>query len=114
MKGGDPDAVRVVLVTHPDADGARALARTLVDERLAACVNVVPGLTSIYRWQGKVHEDAEVQLLIKTREGRIGDLKHRVSALHPYEVPEILVLPTDGGNRRYLDWVADETRAEGA
>ena len=109
MKGDDPNAVRVVLVTHPDTVAVQALARTLVEEKLVACVNIVPGLTSIYRWQGTVHEDAEVQLLIKTTEHRIGQLKHRIPELHPHDTPEILILPTDGGSRKYLEWVVAET-----
>ncbi len=109
MKGDDPNAVRIVLVTHPDAGTAKSLATTLVAERLAACVNLVPGLTSVYRWKGAVCEDAEVQLLIKTAEHRIGPLKHRIADLHPYDNPEIIILPTDGGSRKYLDWVVAET-----
>ena len=109
MKGGDPNVVRIVLVTHPDADGARDLARAIVTERLAACVNIVPGLTSVYRWQGEIHQDAEVLLVIKTAEHRIGTLKHRIPELHPYEVPEVIVVPTEGGSRKYLDWVVAES-----
>ncbi|MBI5137584.1 MAG: divalent-cation tolerance protein CutA [Nitrospirae bacterium] len=113
MKGDDPNAIRVVLVTHRDADEAKALATQLVTERLAACVNVVPGVTSVYRWQGAIREDAEALMVIKTAEHRIGPLKHRIAKLHPYENPEILILPTDGGSRKYLDWVVAETAPHG-
>lgn len=109
MKGDNPLNVRVVLCTHPDLSKARELARTLVEERLAACVNLMPGVTSVYRWQGEVCEDAEVLLVIKTTEHRIGQLKHRIPELHPYSIPEILVLPNDGGSRKYFDWVEAET-----
>ncbi|MFQ5508634.1 MAG: divalent-cation tolerance protein CutA, partial [Leptospirillia bacterium] len=77
MKGDDPNAVRIVLSTHPDRQKALDLARRLVDERLAACVNVVDGATSIYRWEGKVCEEPEFLLIIKTAERCIGKLKHR-------------------------------------
>ena len=109
MKGDDPNAVRVILVTHPDADGARGLARNLIEGRMAACVNLIPGLTSVYRWEGEIQEDNEVLMVIKTAEHRIGPLKHKISKAHPYDNPEILILPTDGGSRKYLDWIVSET-----
>ena len=102
MRAGD---VRVVMVTTPDVDVARGLARTVVDERLAACGNVVPGLTSIFRWQGAVHEEAEALLLLKTSADRVDKLSARVAELHPYDVPEVLALPIEQGNQPYLDWL---------
>lgn len=107
----DPQAasdVRVVLVTAPDQDVASRLARALVESRLVACVNVVPGVESIYRWEGEVEQASEVLLLIKTREDRCAALEQRVRDLHPYDVPEVLVLPAVGGSAAYLDWVREE------
>jgi periplasmic divalent cation tolerance protein len=103
-------AVRVVLVSAPDAEVAGRLARTLVTERLAACVNVVAGVRSVYRWEGKVQDDAEVLLVIKSTDARLAALCARVTALHPYELPEVLALPAVGGSARYLEWVAEESR----
>ncbi len=102
---------RIVLMTAPDAEVAATIARALVDERLAACVNVVSGVRSIYRWQGNVEEGAEVLLLAKTRADRCAALAARVEALHPYELPELVVLPVEGGSERYLDWVLSESSA---
>lgn len=96
----------VVLVTTPSADVAAELARTLVGERLAACGNVLPGLRSIYRWQGAVQEDAEALLILKTTRARFEPLRDRVLALHPYEVPEVIALPVEAGSAAYLDWIA--------
>ncbi|AEB11764.1 divalent-cation tolerance protein CutA [Marinithermus hydrothermalis] len=100
----------VVLVTVPNEETAKTLARTLVEERLAACVNIVPGLTSVYRWEGKVVEDAELLLVIKTTEARFAALEARVRALHPYTVPEVIALPIQAGARPYLEWLAAETQ----
>jgi len=99
-----------VLTTAPDEDVATTLARTLVGERLAACVNVVPGVRSIYRWEGSVQDDAEVVLVIKSHRNRSQALAARIKDLHPYELPEVLVLPVSGGSVPYLDWIATETR----
>ena len=104
--GGD---VRVVLVTAP-AEEAAALARAVVTERLAACVNVVPGVRSIYRWEGEVQDDVEALLVIKTTEARLEALVERVNALHSYDLPEVLALPVAGGSPAYLAWVAEEAR----
>lgn len=97
--------VAVVLVTAPGMEEAEALARALVEERGAACVNIVPGVVSLYRWEGAVQRDEEVLLVIKTTVDGAEDLKERVVALHPYDVPEVLVLPVTRGHRPYLDWV---------
>ncbi len=99
----------VVLVTSPTRKVGEKIARTLVHERLAACVNVIPGLTSIYRWEGKICRDAEVLLLIKTRQVRLPALTRRVKALHPYTVPEVIALPLAGGSATYLSWVREST-----
>jgi periplasmic divalent cation tolerance protein len=102
------DAIEVH-VTMPDADRAISLARALVDEGLAACVNVVPGVRSIYRWEGKVEEADEVLCLIKTRAEIFDRLRRRVAELHPYDVPEILSFAVDDGSPAYLDWVRAAT-----
>lgn len=100
--------VRLVLSTLPNADVAATIARTLVDERLCACVNIVPGLRSIYRWQGTVQDEAEVLALIKTTTDRYEALAARLRALHPYEVPEILALDVAAGAASYLAWVGEQ------
>ena len=111
MSPSDADAaVTVVLVTAPDAETGARLARSLVEERLAACANLVPGVRSIYRWEGRVQDDAEVLLVLKTRAERVDALAARVSELHPYDVPEVVALAVVGGNRAYLDWVCGESR----
>jgi periplasmic divalent cation tolerance protein len=102
--------VLVVLVTMPTAERAAELARTLVDERLAACGNVVPGLRSIYRWEGRVVDEPEVLLVVKTTRARLDALRDRVLALHPYQVPEVLALSVESGSAAYLAWVGAETR----
>lgn len=105
------DAVHVILITAPDADTAASLARALIDEQLAACVNVVPGVRSFYRWEGRVEDDAEVLLIVKTSADRTAALADRVKALHPYDVPEVVALDVAEGSADYLDWVRAESRA---
>jgi periplasmic divalent cation tolerance protein len=100
-------AVVLVLTTLGESADAAAFARTLVDERLAACVNVLPPMTSVYRWQGKVEQDREQQIVIKTEAARVEALEVRVRELHPYELPEFLVLPAGGGSTAYLAWVSE-------
>ena len=104
----EPDAVVVLTTLGADADAA-AMARTLVDERLAACVNVLPAMLSVYRWKGAVESDREQQLVIKTAASRVAALEARVRELHPYELPEFLVLSASG-SKAYLDWIAAEAR----
>ena len=97
----------MVLTTLPaDADGA-AFARHLVEERLAACVNVLAPMESIYRWEGNVELETERQIVMKTSRDRVPALWDRVRELHPYEMPEFLILPIVDGNEAYLQWVAD-------
>lgn len=98
-----------VHVTVPDHERAEAIARTLVSERLAACVQIVPGLRSIYRWEGDIHDDEEVLCLIKTRAESFAALAGRVRELHPYQVPEILAFEVADGSPAYLEWLAAET-----
>ena len=101
----------VVLITAPaGGEAAEKLARALVEERLAACVNRVPGLVSTYWWEGKVEEDREELLVAKTTEDRLEALLKRVPELHPYSVPEVLALPVEQGYPPYLDWLHRSTR----
>lgn len=99
----------VILCTAPDAEVGATLARGLVDARLAACVNLVPGLRSFYRWEGAVHDDPEVQLLIKTREERFDAVAAWIDEHHPYDVPELIALPIAKGSGAYLEWMATQT-----
>jgi len=101
---------RVVLVTAPTGEPAAAIASRLVEERLAACVNVVAGVRSIYRWEGRVCDDREDLLVIKTGADRLEALTARLKEIHPYEVPEVLALPVEAGAQAYLDWLTAETR----
>lgn len=103
--------VAVVYCTAPNPEVARSLARHLVEEpqKLAACVNVLPGVTSIYSWKGKVEEDGEVLMIIKTRRELLPKLTEEIKAKHPYEEPEVLALPAIGGSDSYLRWVIAET-----
>lgn len=105
------DAYVVVLVTAPNGDVAASIAHAVVEEKLAACVSIVPGLRSIYSWQGKICDDAEVLCLIKTRRALFPQLRDRVTTLHPYEIPEIVALPLTDGNAPYLAWLSSETLA---
>jgi periplasmic divalent cation tolerance protein len=104
------DDVRVVLVTAPDTETAAAIARALVDERLIACANVIPGIRSIYRWEGRIADEAEVLLVLKTGASRCAAVAARVKALHPYALPEVVALPVVDGSEAYLDWVLAESR----
>ncbi|MFV2007294.1 MAG: divalent-cation tolerance protein CutA [Longimicrobiales bacterium] len=106
------DEVRVVLMTAPDLDAARELGHRLVEERLAACANIVPGLTSIFHWNAEVKDESEVLLVLKTTGSVVGALVERAAFLHPYDVPEVLVLPVVAGYSPYLDWVRSEVGAE--
>src|SRR5262245_14299568 len=101
------DQLVLVLTTLPETHDAAAFARTLVEERLAACVNVLPAMTSCYRWDGRVQQDAERQLVIKTTRARVGSLHHRVAALHPYDVPEWLVIPIADASKPYAAWLRE-------
>ena len=100
----------ICFCTCPDTDTAERLAEALVEERLAACVNILPGLRSVYRWQAEVERADEVLLLIKTLPDRYPALQDRLRALHPYELPELLAVESASGLPEYLLWVADETR----
>lgn len=95
----------IVLVTFPNREKAREITRQLVEERLAACATLLPGAESVYRWEGKVQVEDEVQAMLKTTRARLPQLTERLRALHPYEVPEILALPVETGLSAYLEWV---------
>jgi len=99
------DPILLCYCTCPDAASAQAIAEALVGERLAACVNRLPGVASTYRWQGRVTTDAEELLLVKTVASRFEALKARLLALHPYDLPELIAVPVEHGHDAYLDWV---------
>lgn len=102
----------LVMTNLPDETSARALARHLVEEKLAACVNRLPGVRSTYRWQGEIEEADEVTLLIKTTQRCYGELETAIKSLHPYQVPEVVIVPIVGGSVPYLDWIAHETQKD--
>ncbi|XP_074427705.1 protein CutA-like isoform X2 [Larus michahellis] len=102
-----PGSLSAAFVTCPNETVAKELARAMVTKRLAACVNVLPHVTSIYEWKGKVEEDSEVLLMIKTRSSRIPALAEFVRSAHPYEVAEVVAVPVTQGNPPYLRWVGD-------
>ena len=104
------DNVLVVLTNCPDVEVADRIARTIVEQRLAACVNRLAPVESVYRWQGAVERATEVPLLIKTTRERYAEIEQAIRALHPYEVPEIIAMPISAGLASYLRWVADETQ----
>ncbi len=99
----------LVYCTCPNVEVADHIARTVVEERLAACVNRIPDVRSTYRWKGSVQTEPESLLLIKTRKDRFEALKNRILTLHPYELPELIAVQVSGGFDRYLAWVADES-----
>ena len=99
----------IILTTWPDLAGAKALAEALVTQRLAACVNVLPEMTSVYAWQGKLEQGNEHQLIIKTRRRRHDEVAALIVERHPYELPEILCIPVVAGLPGYLDWIDEAT-----
>jgi periplasmic divalent cation tolerance protein len=105
------DDVLLVLVTVPDMDTGARIGRLLVEERLAACVNLMPGLRSIYRWKDSLQDDAEALCLLKTRRPLYDRLRERVESLHPYEVPEIIAVAPACGNAPYLRWIWASTES---
>ncbi len=105
-----PDSVALVLSTVDDPAQADEIARTLVDERLAACVNLLPGCRSIYRWQGRIEEADETLMLIKSTRNRLVALEKRLRDLHPYDLPEFVVVAPDAVASAYAAWVIGETR----
>ena len=103
-------SVVAIFVTAGDEDEARKIAQVLLDERKAACVNIVPTVFSSYWWQGRKEEAMESLLIVKTRESLVDDVVELVKRNHSYSVPEVIALPVAGGNADYLKWVQDETR----
>jgi periplasmic divalent cation tolerance protein len=102
------DAI-VVLTTVANADEGVALVRALLDRRLVACGTLLPGARSLYRWEGKIADESEVVVLLKTRSAAVESLKAAFGELHPYKVPELLALPVSTGLDRYVDWINAET-----
>ena len=101
----------IVLVTVPDLKVARRLARTALTAKLAACANIVPKIESHYWWQGKIERSTELLLLFKTASKHLKALEKLILSKHPYDTPEFVVLKLSGGNRRYLDWIAQSTQS---
>ena len=102
-------AISVVFSTIDSNDNALSIAEILVNERIAACVNILPAVTSVYRWQSQVHKDPELLMIIKTKTDKLEQLISRLEEIHPYEVPEIVSFPIESGLNSYLDWVVEQT-----
>lgn len=100
---------RIVLVTCASTAEARRIGQSVVEKRLAACANIVPGVESMYRWKGKVEQAREVLVVMKTTAGRVRELEREVKRMHGYDVPEFIVLPIMAGSREYLKWLAGST-----
>lgn len=105
----DPHA-RIVFCTCPDKETAVKIAEVLVSTRLAACVNIINEVTSIYEWQGKLEKDKECQLIMKTTVSCLDDLEKTVNSMHPYELPELIAVSISDGSAGYLDWIQENTQ----
>lgn len=103
------DQTILILTNLPDEATAVALAHRLVEHGLAACVNRLPGVRSVYRWQGRIEESAEVSLMIKSTQARYAELEKAIKSWHPYQLPEIIAVPIIGGSPEYLDWIMQQT-----
>jgi periplasmic divalent cation tolerance protein len=101
---------KIVLSTCGDRESAERIARRLVEQQLAACVNILPGVQSIYRWQGAIASDPEVLMLIKTGADLVQEVQSAITSLHSYEIPEFLVLPVSGGSDAYLGWLEESLK----
>ena len=99
----------IIFTTFPDMDTAEKISLKLVNDHLAACVNLIPGCKSIYRWEGKVHNEGEVVAMVKTKRDRADELLERLSNMHPYMVPEGIMVSLEGGLDNYLDWIEKNT-----
>jgi periplasmic divalent cation tolerance protein len=110
MEGSLADAAIVVLTNLPDRESAKALARALVERRLAACVNVGAAVESIYHWQGQIETEIEVPIAIKTRQVLYSKVEAAIREIHPYELPEVVAVPITDASAAYLDWIDTETR----
>ena len=109
-----PERVMVAISTAPDREHAKRIARTLVEESLAACVNLLEPVESIYRWEGKIEESREVGLIIKTIRSRLPALEARLKALHPYQLPELIAWEAPAGSLQFIEWVIAQTRTRAA
>ena len=105
---GQTDAI-AVYVTVPDKDVGRKVAEALVTAQLAACVNIIPGVESVYWWDGKINSDQELLLMIKSRAPHLSELTKKVISVHPYDVPEVISVPITGGSAKYLEWINAST-----
>jgi periplasmic divalent cation tolerance protein len=108
------DSHIVVFITAPDTDEAGKIAGILLEKRLAACVNTVPGVNSIFRWQGNLESEHEILLIVKSKASRFPEIIETVKQNHSYEVPEVIALPVIGGNEDYLDWLEKEVSGPGS
>jgi len=109
MRQPSPEEILLVFCTAPDAETARRLARAAVERKLAACANLAPGVTSIYTWEGSLHEEHEVLILLKTTSSRFEALRESLVKAHPYQVPEVLAVPVGSIHGPYRDWVLGAT-----
>ncbi len=100
----------VIFITAPNEDEAAGIARAVVEARLAACVNIARNIRSIYSWQGKIEDDTEVLMIVKTRKNLFDALSAKVRELHSYDVPEIIALPIIDGSEKYLKWINESTK----
>uniref|UniRef100_A0A0N4ZJW3 Divalent-cation tolerance protein CutA n=1 Tax=Parastrongyloides trichosuri TaxID=131310 RepID=A0A0N4ZJW3_PARTI len=100
----------VIYVTVPKMEVAKTIARNVVESKLAACVNIIPGVTSVYSWKGNIEEDQELLLIIKTKTNLLEELKKEIVKIHPYEVPEFISLPIEHGSEPYLKWIGEQTK----
>lgn len=100
----------LILCTINDFDIAKEISKTLLEERLVACVNIVPNLTSLYHWEGKICEDKEYLMILKSRSGLFDEVKNQISELHPYSVPEVISLEIKDGAKSYLEWLNTELK----
>ena len=114
MAGSKKDGTAVVSIyaTFPDMATAEAIASAVVESGLAACANLIPGMRSIFRWNGQIERTEEVVAFIKTTEALANDVIAAIEARHPYDTPAIVVLPIASGSRRFLDWIGDETAGD--
>lgn len=114
MRAGriDRSQMSLVMVTCPNKESANRIASSLTSKKLAACVNITQEIRSIYRWKGKIEESRELLLIVKTRKGLLGKITQEVKLNHPYQVPEVIVLPIVGGSQEYIKWLIKETSQE--
>ena len=105
---GDYNSIAIGIITFPHITSARKVAKSLLEKRLVACINIIKNIDSIYWWNKKIEKSKEVLILLKTRKNKMRDVVREVGKMHPYEVPEIIFLPLIFGNRRYLQWINKE------